>query len=85
MASPGALPPNAFEDQRPTVIGSVIFCLLWSTAMVGLRLWTRGVVIKQLGVDDYLCVVGLVSGRHMIPKRSTHANTPTSSSHMESV
>lgn len=29
--------------------------------MVGLRLWTRGVVIKQLGVDDCLCVIGLVS------------------------
>ncbi|KAK4148785.1 hypothetical protein C8A00DRAFT_19442 [Chaetomidium leptoderma] len=62
MASPpAALPPNAFEDRRPTVIGSVIFCLLWSTLMVGLRLWTRGVVIKQLGVDDYVCLVGLLA------------------------
>ena len=60
MASAAALPPNAFEDQRATVIGSVVFCLLWSTAMVGLRLWTRGVVIKQLGIDDYACLAGLV-------------------------
>ncbi len=61
MASAAELPPNAYEDQRATVIGSVVFCLLWSTTMVGLRLWTRGVVIKQLGVDDYMCLAGLVS------------------------
>ena len=67
MASPAtALPPNASEDQRATVIGSVVFCLLWSTLIVGLRLWTRGIVIKQLGVDDYMCLVGLVSGEPLI-------------------
>jgi hypothetical protein len=67
MASAGALPPNAFEDRRPTVIGGVVFLLLWSTAMVGLRLWTRGVVIKQLGTDDYVCLAGLVSEPVMVP------------------
>ena len=61
MASTAALPPNALDDRRGTVIGSVVFCLLWSTMMVAMRLWTRGVVIKQLGIDDYMCVVGLVS------------------------
>ncbi|KAK3298656.1 uncharacterized protein B0H64DRAFT_454095 [Chaetomium fimeti] len=60
MASPSALPPNAVEDKRGNVIGTVIFCLLWSTVMVGMRLWARGVVIKQLGIDDYICIVSLL-------------------------
>ena len=55
-----ALPPNAFDDISGTVIGVVSFCLVWSTLMVGLRLWTRKVIINQLGWDDYMIVVGLV-------------------------
>lgn len=54
------LPPNAYEDQRATVIGVVAFCLLFSTTMVGLRLWTRMKLINQMGWDDYACVAGLV-------------------------
>lgn len=54
------LPPNAFEDRRATVIGVVAFCLLFSTTMVGLRLWTRTKLINQMGWDDYACVAGLV-------------------------
>ncbi|SPQ24632.1 0ec0b235-2f10-408a-9ebd-c29ad514edeb [Thermothielavioides terrestris] len=57
---PAALPPNAYDDRRATVIGTVVFCLSWATAMVGARLYTRGVVIHQLGVDDYLCAVALL-------------------------
>lgn len=84
MAAPAAaLPPNAYEDQRPTVIGSVVFCLLWSTGMVGLRLWTRGVVIKQLGVDDYMCLAGLVSNG-LVLDASARANS-ASLSHTELV
>ncbi|KAL2137867.1 hypothetical protein VTI28DRAFT_7936 [Corynascus sepedonium] len=55
------LPPHAYEDQRATVIGVVAFCLVWATALVGARMWTRGVIIKQLGVDDYMCVAGLLA------------------------
>jgi hypothetical protein len=85
MASPAAaLPPNASEDQRATVIGSVVFCLLWSTLMVGLRLWTRGVVIKKLGVDDYMCLVGLVSGGPLYQVRSTFADPATLARHIRS-
>ncbi|KAK4188597.1 hypothetical protein QBC35DRAFT_451095 [Podospora australis] len=54
------LPPGALDDRSGTVIGVVIFCLLWSTAMVGLRLWSRGRIIKQLGIDDYACIAGLL-------------------------
>ncbi|KAL2134420.1 hypothetical protein VTI74DRAFT_259 [Chaetomium olivicolor] len=60
MASPSAMPPNALEDRSGTVISSVTFCLLWSTLMVGLRLSTRGAVIKQLGTDDYMCLAALL-------------------------
>ncbi|KAK4202124.1 hypothetical protein QBC40DRAFT_322342 [Triangularia verruculosa] len=55
------LPPNAHEDKSSTVIGVIIFCLVWSTAMVGMRLWSRAKMIKQLGVDDYACLAGLLT------------------------
>jgi hypothetical protein len=55
------LPPGALtDDKRGTIVGVVIFLCLWSTLMVALRFWTRGVIIKQLGIDDYLCALGLV-------------------------
>lgn len=55
------LPPGALtDDRRGTIVGVVIFLCLWSTLMVALRFWTRGVIIKQLGIDDYLCAIGLV-------------------------
>ncbi|KAL2270618.1 hypothetical protein VTJ83DRAFT_2802 [Remersonia thermophila] len=61
-AGAAALPPGAFtDDRRGTITGVVIFCLLWSTLMLGLRLWTRMVVIKQAGADDYVCIVGLLT------------------------
>lgn len=60
MASQAELPPNAFDDVRPAILGCVIFCLIWSTVMVSLRVWTRAVIIKQFGVDDCFCVMGLV-------------------------
>ena len=55
-----ALPPNAGDDRRATVIGVVVFCLLFTTGIVGLRIWTRKKIINQLGIDDYFCVLGLV-------------------------
>jgi hypothetical protein len=83
MALGGELPPNAFEDRRATVIGSVVFCLLWSTLMVGLRLWTRGVVTKQLGIDDYACLIALVREPVPYPIESICIDD-ASSSHMAS-
>ncbi|KAK4231619.1 hypothetical protein QBC38DRAFT_440010 [Podospora fimiseda] len=55
------LPPGALtDDVSGTVIGVVIFLLIWSTIMVGLRLWVRAGLIKQAGFDDYACVLGLI-------------------------
>ncbi|KAK4163859.1 hypothetical protein QBC43DRAFT_300823 [Cladorrhinum sp. PSN259] len=56
------LPPGALTDDKSgTVIGVVVFCLLWSTAMVGMRLWVRAGIIKQFGIDDYACIAGLLT------------------------
>ncbi|KAL2170619.1 hypothetical protein VTG60DRAFT_4632 [Thermothelomyces hinnuleus] len=52
--SPDAPPAPAFEDRRATVIGTVVFCLVWATTLVWARLWTRGAIIKKLGIDDYM-------------------------------
>lgn len=58
--APPALPPNAFEDRSATVIGVSSFLLILSTILVALRLWTRKVIINQMGWDDYMIVCGLV-------------------------
>ncbi|KAM7194843.1 hypothetical protein V8F33_007041 [Rhypophila sp. PSN 637] len=63
MASPGPppeLPPEAFDDMSGDVIGVVVFCLIFSTLMVALRIFTRGVVVKQIGIDDYAAIVSLI-------------------------
>ncbi|KAK0609242.1 hypothetical protein B0T14DRAFT_601099 [Immersiella caudata] len=59
--APPALPPNAFEDATGKVIGVATFCLVISTLMVGLRLWTRKIIINQLGWDDYTIILGLIA------------------------
>lgn len=43
------------------MVASVVFCILFVTAMVGLRIYTRTRVIVLFGIDDILAVVALVS------------------------
>jgi hypothetical protein len=57
---PSQLPPNYDESRKPTVIGVSVFLMCVSTAMVGLRVWTRTVLIKQMGIDDWMAVATLV-------------------------
>lgn len=59
--SPAVTSARTFEDGRSTVIGTVTFCLVWATTLVWARLWTRGVILKKLDIDDYVCAVALVS------------------------
>ncbi|KAM7200850.1 putative integral membrane protein [Naviculisporaceae sp. PSN 640] len=62
MASAGPppqLPPGAYDDMSGTVIGVVAFCLVFSTIMVALRLFTRVYVVKLVGIDDYAAVISL--------------------------
>ncbi|KAF4966332.1 hypothetical protein FSARC_5960 [Fusarium sarcochroum] len=49
------------EDRSSTVIAVVVVCQVLSVFVVALRLWTRGVIIKACGVDDYLAIVSLTT------------------------
>ncbi|KAK1546048.1 hypothetical protein CPAR01_00015 [Colletotrichum paranaense] len=49
------------DDRRTTVVASVVFCILFVTAMVGLRIYTRTRVIVLFGIDDILAVVALLA------------------------
>lgn len=55
------LPADSYEDQRGVVIGSVVFCIMFPTTLVGLRIYTRTKVIELFGIDDVLAIAGLVS------------------------
>ncbi|OLN96006.1 hypothetical protein CCHL11_07084 [Colletotrichum chlorophyti] len=59
---PSALPPEVYaDDQRTTVVGSVVFMIMLTSAVVGLRLYTRTRVITLLGIDDILAAVALLA------------------------
>ncbi|KAI8215591.1 Satratoxin biosynthesis SC1 cluster protein 4 [Colletotrichum sp. SAR11_239] len=53
------LPADSYEDQRGVVIGSVVFCIMFPTTLVGLRIYTRTKVIELFGIDDVLAIAGL--------------------------
>ncbi|KAK6211008.1 integral membrane protein [Colletotrichum tabaci] len=56
------IPPEVYgDDKRTTVVGSVVFCILFTTVMVGLRIYTRTKIIRSYGVDDYLAVAALLA------------------------
>ncbi|KAK1640116.1 hypothetical protein BDP81DRAFT_446493 [Colletotrichum phormii] len=56
------IPPEVYQDdRRTTVVASVVFCILFVTAMVGLRIYTRTRVIVLFGIDDILAVVALLA------------------------
>ncbi|WYZ35650.1 hypothetical protein EsH8_X_000297 [Colletotrichum jinshuiense] len=61
MDSPN-IPPEAYaDDQRTAVVGSVVFCVMFSATMVSLRLYTRTKVIVLYGIDDMLTVAALLA------------------------
>ncbi|KAJ3462254.1 hypothetical protein MRS44_010807 [Fusarium solani] len=47
---------NPTDDRSSTVIIVVVICQVLSASVVALRVWTRGVIIKACGVDDYLAI-----------------------------
>lgn len=57
---PPALPPNAYDSLQPTIVGVCIFLMVWSTAMITARIYTRKFIIDSMGWDDYACIVGWV-------------------------
>ncbi|CCF45688.1 hypothetical protein CH063_03675 [Colletotrichum higginsianum] len=47
------------RDRSPIVVGVVSMCLIISTAILALRLWTRYYIVKKIGVDDYAAAFSL--------------------------
>jgi hypothetical protein len=55
-------PSTLSHDNRAHVLVSVVVGLLGITTLtVGLRFYTRLCLLKQVGVDDYLSLLALVS------------------------
>ena len=57
---PSQLPPGSFESRVPIVIGVIILTLSVATIAVGLRIYTRKVILNSLGIDDFFAVFTLV-------------------------
>lgn len=51
---------DSVEDRSATLIGVVVMLLIITTVVVVLRLWTRFVILNQLGADDILAFISLV-------------------------
>lgn len=57
-----AYPPETFGESRSgIIIGIVVVCWILSTIVVTLRVYTRKVLLKQIGADDYFAAASLVS------------------------
>ena len=59
-AAPDALPPGTNDDKSWVAIFIVVLCLTVATLMVGLRIYTRRFITKQMGMDDWAAVITLV-------------------------
>lgn len=51
----------AHDDRASVLIGAVCLVCSVATIAVGLRLYTRSRMLKQLGIDDYLVLMAWVS------------------------
>jgi hypothetical protein len=66
MADPAAPPmdptmiPGYHDDRSGLAIFCVVFCLTVATIMVGLRTWTRKVIIDKMGADDWAAIITMV-------------------------
>jgi hypothetical protein len=63
MASMSGPPPgmDPNESRADTIIGVVSFVLTVAATALGLRIYTRRVLLKQFGLDDWLACVAFVS------------------------
>jgi hypothetical protein len=73
-----ALTAAYLAESKTTTVSAVVSVLLaFTTALVGLRIYTRAVILKTMGYDDWAIVVALVrTGRpHLATFTSwQHAN-----------
>lgn len=51
--------PNVYYGQP--IIPVVVLCLLLTTTFVALRFWSRGVILRALGIEDAFLLVAWVS------------------------
>lgn len=49
------------ENKSAIIVGIVVACWIVATAVVTLRIYTRKVLLNQIGSDDYFAVASLVS------------------------
>lgn len=70
--------PTSKENRSPTVIAVVVVCQVLSVFVVALRLWTRGVIVRAVGADDYLAIISLVG--KTCPNLNSFANAETGDS-----
>ncbi|KAK1752621.1 hypothetical protein QBC47DRAFT_305893 [Echria macrotheca] len=60
----GGPPPESLpgynDDRSGLAIFCVVFCLTVSTVMVGLRTWTRKVIINKMGMDDWAAIITMI-------------------------
>jgi hypothetical protein len=48
------------DNRAHVLVGVVVTLLSVATLSVGLRIYTRACLLKQVGVDDYLSLLALV-------------------------
>jgi hypothetical protein len=52
--------PGYYDDRSGLAIFCVVLCLTVATIMVGMRIWTRKVIINKMGMDDWAAIITLV-------------------------
>lgn len=55
-----ALRPGSNDSRVSTTIGVTVLCLSVASATVVLRVYTRGWIMNQMGVDDYFAIASLL-------------------------
>ncbi|KZL70648.1 integral membrane protein, partial [Colletotrichum incanum] len=61
MDLPQLSPEELAKDRSPIVLGVVTMCLIISTGVLALRLWTRYHIVEKIGLDDYAATFSLLS------------------------
>ena len=61
LPEPGQFPELDAETQVPILVGTSVAFALASTIAVGLRMYTRSVVVRAFGMDDAMIASAQVS------------------------
>lgn len=69
---------DPYESREATVLGIVCFVVSVASLAVAARIYTRAVLIKSMGVDDYMAIFSLVSAT-VIPAPSLRRSAEATS------